>query len=435
MTAQPAAREARLRTDVFLTFGGKVGSLALAFAATVIVARQLGPDGQGAFAVAYSLTLMMVQVGGLGLTTANPYFVAQDASRRAHVVANTLWLSLVLGAVLAGAGAALKVGVPSVVEGLGWTELGITLAGVPAALAGPFLQSVLLGEGRMRAYNAVELGQNVVLVAALVAGFAALDMGTAGALAALSGSRYLGAAGFLWVLARPGRPPMRPALGLAGEMLRFGFRAYVAILMTFVVVRLDLLLVNAYQGNGEAGLYSIAAAIADGMYLLPTVVGLNLFARIARGGETQTTAEVFRSVAVLYGLLCLVAVPIGIVGIPLVFGERYDDTVPLFMWLLPGIYALGMLTILAQHFAGRGFPLEAVLVWFPGIALNVAINVIWIPREGTYIAPLSSSISYGLLLALHVRLFAREVGGYGALRPSLGEVSRFVRVALARGPG
>ena len=69
---------ARLRTDVFVTFAGKVTVLALGFATVAVVARQLGTAGTGSFLVAYSLTLLLAQIGGLGLTTANPYFAARE---------------------------------------------------------------------------------------------------------------------------------------------------------------------------------------------------------------------------------------------------------------------------------------------------------------------------------------------------------------------
>ena len=62
-----------------------------------LVARQLGPSAQGIFAVAYSLSLMLIQFGGLGLTTANPYFAAREPATIPRIVANALWLALVLG--------------------------------------------------------------------------------------------------------------------------------------------------------------------------------------------------------------------------------------------------------------------------------------------------------------------------------------------------
>ncbi len=119
-------------------------------------------------------------------------------------------------------------------------------------------------------------------------------------------------------------------------MLGYGFRVYVAILVSFLVIRVDLLLVNAYLGRTEAGLYSIAATLADGMFVLPTVVALNLFPRVARGDPTNASAEVFRSVAVLYGLICLATVPIAGIAIRAFFGSEFEGATSLYYWLLPG---------------------------------------------------------------------------------------------------
>ena len=109
---------ARLRTDVFLTFAGKTTVLALGFAIVAVVARELGTAETGSFLVAYSLTLLLSQVGGLGLTTANPYFAAREPSRIAQIVMNSLWLAAVLGTALALAGASIKVLFPGALEAI-----------------------------------------------------------------------------------------------------------------------------------------------------------------------------------------------------------------------------------------------------------------------------------------------------------------------------
>jgi O-antigen/teichoic acid export membrane protein len=413
---------ARLRTDVFLTFGGKALSLLFGLLIVVLLARELGPSRQGVFAVAFSLTVILIHLGGLGLTTANPYFTAREPGQRARVVANSLWLAAALGLVLAAIACGLKLVVPAAVEGVGWEQLVIAVAGVPAALAALFLQSVLLGEGRMVAYNGVEVAQFALTLGALAIGLWALGFGVTGALAVVTGSRVAALLAYLAVL---GLRSGRFDAGLARRMF--------AVVVSFLVVRLDLLLVNGYLGSRQAGLYSVAATLADGMYVLPAVVGLNLFPRVARSGASQETAEVFRSVAVLYGLVCLVTVPLAEPAIKLFFGDDFAGSVSLYYWLLPGIYCLGMLSILAHHFAGRGYPTEAAVVWLVGLAVNLAINIAFLPGRGAWVAALASSIAYAVLLVLHVRLFAREAGGYRALRPRLREVVGFVRTAFARG--
>jgi O-antigen/teichoic acid export membrane protein len=304
------------------------------------------------------------------------------------------------------------------------------LAGLPGALAALFLQSVLLGEGRMTAYNGVEVGQGALMLAGLLVAFAAFDADLTGALAVVSGSRYVATLAYLVLLA--GHLRFRPDRGLVRSMMAYSFRVYVALVVSLLVIRLDLLLVNAYLGETEAGLYSVAAALADGMFLLPMVVGLNLFPRVARGDPLEASAQVFRSMAVLYGLLCVATVPVAGPGIRLIFGDDYSGATSLYYWLLPGIYCLGMLTILSQHFAGRGFPPQAMAIWFVGLAVNLAINVAFLPGRGAWVAALASSIAYAILLVLHLWLFAREAGSYASIRPRLRETFRFVRVALTR---
>lgn len=422
----------RLRTDVFLTFGGRIALLILSAASTVVIARALGPAGRGGVAVALSLTLLLVQLGSLGLVSANPYFIARDASRRSAIVTNSLWLAAALGALLIGIGALIRVVTPGLVQGLSTFELGIALAGIPAALAATFLQSILLGLGRMVAYNAIEVTVSAAAVAALLALDLLPGLTVARAIGVLVGTQVVAAFAYAVLLTRSGPLELRPNGRLALQMFKYGLRVYVATVLAYLVIRFDILLVNDFVGQAQAGLYSVAVAGADVMYLLPSVIALNLFARVARGAATETTAEVFRSVAVLYGLVCLISIPLAGPVVRLLFGAKFEDAVPLYYWLVPGIFSLGMLNILSYHFAGRGFPRAAMLVWIPGVALNLAINLAFLSSEGTYIAPLASSVAYTLLLFLHMRLFAREAGGYEAMKPRLREVGRFVRVALNR---
>jgi len=424
---------ARLRTDVFVTFAGKVTVLALGFATVAVVARHLGTAATGSFLVAYSLTLLLAQIGGLGLTTANPYFAAREPSRIAQIVVNSLWLAVGLGAVLALAGASIKLVFPAALEGLGWAPLAVTLVGLPGALAAYLLQSILLGEGRMVAYNSVEAAQTALTLVAVVAGFVFFDTGLTGTLVVITVSRYLAAAVYLILLRRHGSEVGRLDWSLARKMFAYGFRVYVAIVLSYLLVRFDLLLVNAFLGRTEAGLYGVAATIADGMFVIPMVISLNLFPRVARGDPIQASAEVFRSVAVLYGLLCLATIPLAGPVITTFFGEAYSGATSLYYWLLPGIYAYGMVTILSSHFAGRGFPRAAIVIWAVGFTLNVVLNLIFLPGRGAWVAALTSSISYGILLVLLMWLFAREAGGYGVLRPRAREVVDFVRVAFSRG--
>jgi O-antigen/teichoic acid export membrane protein len=434
--------ERPLAPDVFLMLFTKVSLLVLGVLSTVIMARALGVGGRGAVAVAFSFTLLLIQFGSLGLVAANPFFAARDRESIGRIVANSLWISLAIGVVLICAGVVIKLAFPATLRGLDWLEVMVVLVGIPAALAGHLLQSVLLAEGRMKGYNGIELLSGILLVAGLAIGYAVFDMGILGTLVLMVGLN-VGSALAYFLLLRVHAPPLSSLdLELARRMLGYGFRIYVSTLIAYLVGRINLLLVNSLLGNSEAGLYSICVALAEGMYLFPSVVAINLFPRVARGGHFEQSAAAFRTVGVLYALFCLVSIPLVGPGIDLLFGDEFSGATQIFYWMLAGIYCYGLINILAYHFAGRGFPLEAMLIWFPGLALNLAIVAIFMPGRGGWVGGLAASVAYAVVLALHMRMFAKESGGYRVLMPRprevislVGQLLRETRLRLAGAPG
>jgi O-antigen/teichoic acid export membrane protein len=423
---EPGTGERPLAPDVVLMLATKVSLLALNLGITIVVARALGPTGRGAVAVAFSFTLLLIQFGSLGVQTANPYFAARHPESIGRIVANTLWFAAVAGLLLIGVGLLVKGLFPAALRGLGWLEIVIVLVGLPAALASQLFQSILLAEGRMKAYNGIEFANVLSIFLLLIVGYLAFDMGVTGTVAVMVGVNIVIAGIYLALLLRHQPPLGRVDTELIRRMLRYGFRIYVAALSAYLVGRVNLILVNSLLGGSSAGLFAVCVALAEGMFVFPGVVALNLFPRVARSDDYSQSAAVFRNVAVLFALFCLVTVPLAGPGIRLLFGGEFDGAEVIYYWMLPGIFSYGMLNILSHHFAGRGFPLEAVLVWVPGIFVNLAIIALFLPGHEAWIAALASSVAYVLILLLHMRLFAKESGGYGSLLPRPREVVQVV---------
>jgi O-antigen/teichoic acid export membrane protein len=417
LAGAPGPTSRPLTLDVGVTFGAKVAIVVLQVAGTVLIARKLGPTGRGAVAVALSAVLLLVQLGHLGLASANPFFGARERDRLASIVANSVLLAACLGGLLVLAGLGLRLVAPSALRGLSWLEVGLALAAVPAALLALLLQSILLGEGRMTSYNLIELGQNALILVALAIGLLALGMSTTGAIAVYAGGYLLAAGAYLWALRE--HPPRRRSLdlGLARRMLGYGLRVYLATLLGFLIIRLDLFLVNGLLGGRQAGLYAVAGSLADALLIFPMVVGLNLFPRVARGSAIETTAAVFRLVAGIYFVLVAASAALAGPVIGLLYGHAFHGAVSLYLVLSPGVLSMGLTTVLSNHFAGRGFPRQAMTVWVVGLAVNLALNIAFLKAYGTWVAAASSSVTYSLVLALHWRLLARETGSWRALLP------------------
>jgi O-antigen/teichoic acid export membrane protein len=426
--------ERELRQDVLLMLGAKFCILVFGAGTTVIVARLLGPSGRGSLASTYALMTLLAQLGTLGIGSANPYFISREPRLRASIVSNSLWLACVLGPLMAAVGIAIKIVAPGALASISWPALTVGMLAVPVMLGSLFLQSILLAEGRTLLYNGIEVGTALLMVTLLLAVLPVVGAGVVLALALMVGAQVVALAVYLSVMGSHGRLLRRPDLTLARRMLGYGARAYLVTLIAYMLIRIDLLLVNGIQGARAAGQYSIAVAFADALYLLPVSVAMNLFPRLARGSaDHDVSIDVLHLVAVGYLVVCALAALLAAPAITLLFGAAYEPAISLFLWLLPGVYCLGLLTVIAYHFAAHGMPRDLLMVWIPGLAVNIALNVTLLPHHGTYVASIASTVAYAIVLVLHLRLFARDVGSWSALRPTLAGTVSLVRVALRRG--
>jgi O-antigen/teichoic acid export membrane protein len=430
--AAPGPTSRALTSDVLLTFGGKLAVVVLQVVGMVLIARRLGPAGRGYVGVALALLLLLQQLGSLGLPTANPYFGLQDRDDLERIVANSVAVALIVGACLGGLALLVRLLLPATVRGLSWLDMGLVAVAIPGALLFLYLQSILLGEGRMVAYNVVEAGQSLLSTMLLAIGLYALGMRVTGSIAVLTSVYWLGAVVFLALLRAHTSRVGRVDVGLVRRMTGYAFRIYLAGFLAFLIIRLDLFLVNGFLGARQAGLYGVAGSLADGLFILPLVIGLNVFPRVAGGAEASTSAAVFRLVTLVYGLIVIVSVVLAGPVIKLLYGPAFTASAGLYRWLAPGVFALGLVTVLSHHFAGRGFPMRAMVVWFFALAVNVAINLAFLPSNGTYVAALSSSIAYTLLLVLYMPLFARDVGGVRELVPRPRELVALTQALLRR---
>lgn len=425
--------ERDLRHDVLLMLGAKFCVLILGAATTVIVARSLGPAGRGSLASIYALMTLLAQLGTFGIASANPYFVAREPHMRASIAGNSLWLAGVLGPVMVVVGIAVKIAAPGALADISWLELAVGMFAVPIMLCSIFLQSILLAEGRTVLYNGIEVGAALLTVLLLLTVLPLAGGGVLLALSLMIGPQVVALALYVSATRDHGRLLRRPDGALARRMFGYGARAYVVTLIGYMLIRIDLLIVNGIQGAKAAGQYSIAVALADALYLLPVSVAVNLFPRLARGSAGHDASrEVFQLVAIGYLIVCVIVAPLADPVITLMFGAAYHPAISLFLWLLPGVYCLGVLTVISYHFAAHGMPRELVLVWIPGLIVNVALDVTLLPHHGTYVASIASTVAYAIVLLLHLRLFARNLGSWTALRPTVSGTASLVRVALRR---
>jgi O-antigen/teichoic acid export membrane protein len=382
---------------VSATFGTQLVLVLIGLINTVTVTRVLGPSGRGIYAVAVASGALAVQFSHFGLHVSNTYFVAKDKQLLPALIANSL-----VGSALVGVVVALVLGVVAVVSPAALpfpTGIGFLLIfWIPIALAYMLLRNLSLAVMDVSGYNRVEIANRCL---ALILALALIGWGRLNATSAFLASLLALVISFAWIVRRLRAHftvPMRPSYPLFRRTVSIGMRGYLVCVLSFAVLRIDLLMVKYFLGAESAGYYSVASTLADYVLLLPTVVGSILFPKLSMQSEpSEKFRFAMRSTAVTGAVLLPLIVIAALAASPvirLIFGSAFLPAATAFIWLLPGIFFLALETVSVQFLNGIGYPKIVIAAWIVATVLNVALNFWAIPTFGIVGASLVSTFTY-----------------------------------------
>ncbi|MBA2615347.1 MAG: oligosaccharide flippase family protein [Actinobacteria bacterium] len=403
----PGAKDVGRNTLEILLFRGLSTPLALGL--VVLQGRFLEPSGRGAYVVAVlGVTIFSRLLGQLGVAVTN-----RLGEERAQLQPLTR-RALALG-VLAGAAA-----IPLIAFGgssIGGIDFDIALIAALALVPNVLWQTtsgVLLGLARIRLWNYVQLGSPVLTLVGMLVLVVWLDAGVRGAVGAWALANVATAV-FALVVARdvwlpPDVPPLvdRPARLLARLALAMG-AVHVINLLSY---RIELFILDRYEGLAEIGIYSIAMQAAEAMWLIAAAVAGAITAPAVHESEDAAVRLITRAAgrALLFTAAVAGVVALGApFAIPLALGEAFDDAARPLLLLLPGIVLYAPVSVLVVYLSvRRGRPRLSVGVAAAGGLLTLALAFALIPRYGTEGAALASTAGYvaaaGLAWALFLRL-------------------------------
>jgi len=408
--------------------------------ASVIVAHMLGAEGLGALAVLNVTVAVALQLGSAGLPSANTYFIARDKSSVARVCANALVFALVAGCAFALVVVALARFYPALFGHVPVGLMTVAAVSIPFQLITLLGLNVFLGLNRIGHFNLLDAAaQALLLVNALVA-LVILGAGLRALVSLNTLVSVLMSLLIVWMIARLLKElrgqKFRPDAKLFRHMARYGLKFHVAVVAALLIFRADLLIVNHFRGATEAGVYAVATQVATMLMLLPGVIGTLLLPRVASAPDArgEMTMRVTRHTAFVMLFVCLAAVPASF-ALPFVYGAQFADASWQLLILLPGIYLVGIESVLVQHFSSLGLPVAIPLFWLATLCLNVALNLAFVPTYGARAAAVASSISYALIFILVATYFRARTGN--SLSTTLflraGEMRELLATARARG--
>ena len=390
--------------------------LGLALVSSLVMARWLGPEGRGMFAVVMLLPQLATTLGLFGFDQANAVYAGLQPHGQRALVWQSVMIAGVAGCLFVFAGVFyLRIGAPGLhasLRGAYWLYI-VALACVPANLLSSYWLAILRGMNRILLLNMLEVAVKIVSMILVLVLIVVLGAGVAGAVwadAIMVACMILVLAAFLWESGVLGRPSLD--WQTLKRTSRFALPVYGAGVMTFLNYRIDQFIIAILLPPEQLAFYVIAVEIAERIWIIPGAVGMALLPHLTNSRERDPAlaAVVARHTILWTGAGCLLFFAVAGVAVSFLYGAAFDAVATPLRWLLPGIFTLTVGKVLVAELAAR----EKIrfTLWLSLIAafLNAAANFVLIPRMGLAGAGLSSTLTYSLVSFVIVWYYVWETG-------------------------
>lgn len=402
--------------DTSITFAARILKLVFGIGIAVVVARVLGPERKGICALAVLLPSLLVTFGTLGIGPASVFYIGKKKYSADDILGNNVLLALVLGIVGSFVGLiiiwffgdSLFPNVPKM-------YIFLALLTVPLGLLSSFIRYFFLGLQRIKEFNLIRILQVFVHLLLVLILLLALKLGILAAIVANISAALVAVLAALYLGKKiAGRIHLRFNRSYNRDALRYGLKVYLGNVIGFLHYRVDLFLISFFLNPIAVGFYSIAAGLAEKIWFVSQSAGTVLFPRVSSETDEKRlkefTPRVCRNIlliSLMGGLLLLI---LGRLLIVFFFSEEYLASVAPLRILLLGAVTMSGWRVLANDLYGRGRPELNIYISALSVALNIILNILWIPKFGIAGAAWATSVSYTFAFMAITVVYARVSG-------------------------
>ena len=362
-----------LMASSLAAIAGRGVGIILSLATGVIVARGWGVEGKGLLSVLATATVLIARVGIVGFDAA----VAQFLLVRRVPAATGLGtvFSLAAGAgVVAAVVSHLAIALAGATLGADGPEAArIQANALPAAFVLFLVTYTFFAIDRAFAFAVLDVAYRAGTLA-VTAAAAVVGAGIPSVVSWRAGVTVASAAAGVALLWRWTDGQWRWSSPIASAMVAYGARTYVYALGRYVLAFGSLLVSGVSLGAHEAGLFSVALLLGEGIALTAGSVSLAFGRTVALSSDPWADT---RRVALRLGLT-MVAMAVAVVAVapvlvPFVYGQEFAPSAPLFVWAAPGAIALGVEQIVGAYFARTGMSWRVAAIMAAGGAASLAV--------------------------------------------------------------
>lgn len=393
---------------IILTFLSQISIQVLGVVSGIFIARFIGPEGKGIFAIYQANAQMFVTFFSLSLGSALTYFVPSKIIKIEKLLGISL-LVIIIGSLLSTLiiftfyYSSYKLYLfPSKYNSILyilWMFVFSTLS-ITNFLAVGFFQGMKL----FNKLNKILIINSIINVVLFLLLFLLSRQGVIGKnvlylLYCLLAITLFNTFQFLFSYLKTVK--VKPDFSISYKrdlqpILKYVFYTHLSIFVSFINYRLSLWILNYYLNAVAIGLFSLASNIAVLFSFISQTIGNVLMPYLSGEAEEKKRIMFYRYsrinstiLIILAGISFFACIPL----IPLLYGREFSDAVILFQVFLPGIFFMGFSRMFAVYIASKNEQKYNLFATVLGFLVNTLSTVLLIKYFGVIGASIAGSIT------------------------------------------
>lgn len=190
------------------------------------------------------------------------------------------------------------------------------------------------------------------------------------------------------------------------EIIRFGFFPMLALLMTTLNYRVDVIMLQKFVTSSSVGIYSVGVMLAERVWLIPDALKEVLISNLAKGKGYKEVCFVIRICNVACMVVVLGIIFLGRPFINIFFGDEFSDAYSVTVIILIGVVFMIYYKMIGAYNIASGKQKENFIYPIISVICNIVANLVFIPLWGNNGAAVASIFSYGIAAFLFVKKFS-----------------------------
>lgn len=386
----------------FLTFTRQIANIAIGVLLLVVLARILGPGGQGKYSLITLLPTVLLTFLTLGINTSTIYYVSKGEVELNTVYNNNILSGLFLSFISMMVGAVVIYffsdhffnQTPHVL-------LYFCLLSLPFMFLREFFQTVFQGLQDFKLYNTAMVINQFSILASIVLFTLVLGWGLVGAISAFISGNLITVMFMIRALKKQHKLKARLhsfSFAYFKKSVKYGLKVHISNFASFLNYRIVIFLIGYFMVDSAVGIYVTAMNIGERLTIFAASFSNVLYPKVAscesEEERNRLTSVVSRNILALSVSLAIIGALVAKDLIVYLFGGEYRESAGLLQIMLPGIAFLSVEKILSNDIAGRGKPELNMYLSIFNVGFNFILNVFLIPKHGLAGAALAATITY-----------------------------------------